>query len=1225
VLVRKYARATNEENYRVPFDRSGIFRDRISRSALFLLKRAINVTSDKIDVSRSLKATLAVGGWPMLHNMQRRTNIELVMLVDRGAQRDHIGLLADAVVDRLRAADAFITRYDYRLSPWRLTLISGRPEGPPTQDLSRIAHRHTDHRLLLLTDGEGLFSRGSITIDPLLVREFSRFGQVIMLTPTPPEFWGERVLAAAGVVVVPATEPGLDRAASVVTGDAEEITRKIRRDIPEGFDPFLLRLDRDYHRLSSDKAPPPDDIANLVVELNAWVGSRANFKVLAAIAGFPWLEPGLTLAFGAAVLRQPVSPALFTRLARLPWIRDARMPDWLRIALVNHLSNADRKDVADQVAEVLQRASRRAPGQPLSAEELASLPIAREDSAGHLFSNVDPSALGGLQERVFLSFLKGERLDPFIPLTPEATEDMKREIGAGFVRRQMVFAGLALLLSAVLFVYRDALVGLLDQAELVLAGTTGGLLSVLLNIQSEPQRIGICRVAALAMDAAALIAWAWSAAREPELASAQRTFRPTAWIPGFAALQERFAKVTRIAWKSTRQDEWSALAGLGLGLAFLALGSKDVSGRLVLLASLLTLVWVYWVRLRIAGAATSLHLDFDSVEVCDSQNRCVVKPGGLAAYPLGRSIADGRWLLGSLGIVAIPLPTFIAMGWGFALSSDVLSASSTAVGAAITIVGLTITLALARRVILGAWAVPDRTWDRSLTPLGDILFATTLVTLFVAAFWMNATSHATEQSDAKLSVIIMLLGATISTVFVSVPLIGLRLRTGGKTLYSGLLFVTVITATAAEVAAFLIYYFTTGIVETVAIICIWCAYPVALIGSNLFATFRIRRSRGLELESVRPLRQRALAAALFCLGVFDVMIASGFFAESSIGTLMTGLSKLDIVPPFVSTEGLFFVYMTTAIACAIFAPVYPVWRYVGPAAISIEQLKLQGRLRPLAKPVGENPARAFWDTSWAALPCVAFFGLDIDWPLIGHLPGLAPLAIPVAVLFAKRHGHDALLPILLGTLLMWFAVRNVGPFATHGGAWPAVVVMFWTHFTIDSQFRTRLLQRERLSWRDVAVFAAFLSISIGASTQMKNGGIITFNVDPSAVVVTLAIVVGASRMPRERLAVAIIAMAILWFVVHVGLHQTGNLSSNIKLVVGLEPWTAIIAGLAVVWIDPYRRIEGRWRDDHRGDQGYLARASSAVFSNRPFLVSDIRRFSRASARSVICIRCRRPN
>jgi hypothetical protein len=287
-----------------------------------------------------------------------------------------------------------------------VTLASGRAEGPATQDLTRVAHRHTDHRLLLLTEGEGLFMRGTTALDPLVAREFARFGHVIVLTPTPPEAWGERerALSAFGALVVPATARGLNRAATLVTSAPEDIAHGAASGIPEGFDPFLEGLERDFHRLSSDDPPRSEEIADLAMQLDVWMTTRENYKVLAAVAAFPWIDPGLTLAFGAAILRRPVDAELYGRLARLPWMRSARIPDWLRISLINRLSVADRHDVADRITSVLSKARERSAGHPLSAEECAALPIAYapEDLPGI----VEPRALGNLQERVFIASLK---------------------------------------------------------------------------------------------------------------------------------------------------------------------------------------------------------------------------------------------------------------------------------------------------------------------------------------------------------------------------------------------------------------------------------------------------------------------------------------------------------------------------------------------------------------------------------------------------------------------------------------------------------------------------------------------------------------------------------------------------------------------------------------------------------------------------------------------------
>ena len=214
VLVRKAAAIGREENFFIPYRASKLFGDVASRRAFLILKRGLSVSSQKLDVFRTVRATVAAAGWPIILLRRRVTNVELVMFVDRSRMRDHLGYLADILVDRLKALQTLVTRYDYRYSPSSLTLESGRADGPATQTLARVSHRHTDHRLILVTDGNGLFNSGTATLDPLIAREFRRFGHVIMLTPTPEEAWGERerALSSVGTLVVPATARGFPSA-----------------------------------------------------------------------------------------------------------------------------------------------------------------------------------------------------------------------------------------------------------------------------------------------------------------------------------------------------------------------------------------------------------------------------------------------------------------------------------------------------------------------------------------------------------------------------------------------------------------------------------------------------------------------------------------------------------------------------------------------------------------------------------------------------------------------------------------------------------------------------------------------------------------------------------------------------------------------------------------------------------------------------------------------------
>jgi hypothetical protein len=1136
LLLRKSARVGSEENYRIPFDRSGLFRDALSRNAFLLLKRALRVRSPRLDIIKSIHGTIAAGGWPTLYHLHRWTNVELVIFVDRGKTRDHVGYLANILVDRLRAAQAFVTRYDYRFHPARVTLTSGRAEGPTSQDLPRVAHRHTDHRLILLTDAEGLFLTGTTTLDPVLRREFAHFGQVILLTPTPLEAWGEReqALTAAGMIVVPATAQGLDRASVLIAANPEDIVKAMNREAPEGYDPFLAQLERDYHRVTSDFSPPPEDIEDLVIQIYIWMGSRENFKVLAAVAAFPWIDPGLTLAFGSAILQRPVDSALFARLARLPWMRNARMPNWLRIAVVNQLSARDRGEVAERVTTVLSKAEARPEGNPLSVDECAALPIAQENR--NFLGTVDPKALGALQERVFLSFLNGDRLDPIDPMALEATEVMKRSVGQRFARRQKVFAALALAVAAALFALKNPIAGACES--LVMAVSQW----VAQNLVPETEA-PIWRWAAIAAQAAAIGSWAISAARRPEVLSGRKTsfsMRIKLLLFGLSA-----------GFDWTAQRTWLALAIPGIVFAVLGIGDGGVSARILLVAGLLTLGWVLWVRLPAAGAATTLQIDYDDVKVCDSNNRCASKPGGLAEYPLGRAIAEDRWLKASFAVLAMLAPITFGVVVGTLIATVLGSASLVLLGAAISIAGWCLTLLLAKRLVLGSWRAPDRSWGQPLSPIGDLLFAAVGASQLIAAFRLvneiSGSSYALPLAATSLAV------AGIVLCCVSIPLAGMRVR-GKLIAYVSVIAIGLGLSLAVLIGVVVIaggqIFLNSGFLFRTAV---FTGFPVSLICMARAWRWWTHRRTPLDTDTRRILRRKKI-------------IVTSVFLATSVLLISTALSQASS-----------FIVFILCLYGVWIGPLYPLWRFIGPAAIDIELAKAEGRLS-LSPAKTPESARDWWDTPWAALPAVALFGFQFTAPAVA-LSGvqfaptfallLAPLAMPIAVWFAIRHGAKALVPIALGTFPFWLEIHIAGV-STAGGVWPAIATVLWAKFASDAEFRARLLQRERLAWRDAVLLLLTLSITLNISAVLPVLGDAALVVEPTSMLLSLSIIVCAGRMPTGRLIVGLIIAAVIGRLIPVkSLHYS---EVDAQIAVGIGFYTALAAIVCAIGFRIFRRF-----------------------------------------------------
>jgi hypothetical protein len=224
--------------------------------------------------------------------------------------------------------------------------------------------------------------------------------------------------------------------------------------------------------------------------------------------------------------------------------------------------------------------------------------------------------------------------------------------------------------------------------------------------------------------------------------------------------------------------------------------------------------------------------------------------------------------------------------------------------------------------------------------------------------------------------------------------------------------------------------------------------------------------------------------------------------------------------------------------------------------------------------------RAWWDTPWAALPAVALFGLEPEIPGIGRLPGLAPLAILVAVFFGIRHGRAALLPIALGTFPFWIVTSELGV-RTTGGLWPAIVILFWTKFAINPNLRKRLLQREQLAWLHVLCFVMFAAFSVRAFNIIPFLLNNELRVDPSSMILTICVLYATSRMGRERVYLAgIICVGAgvfsdifsSWFsldykhVIRVGQVEVALVDSNGLMAVGL---------LCFVSADWFRFVGGR--------------------------------------------------
>ncbi len=287
------------------------------------LRKHIRAPDADLDVDATVRRTAGAGGFFIPVFGYRYQTPQYLALVDRAAFRDHQADWADTLLDRLAGDDVFIRRYHFDRDPRSCVPASGT--GRP-MDLTELAARYWDHRLILVSDGAGLIS-------PFTGRVVDWIGQ---LHP-----WEHRALLTLGpvaghpladqdFVVMPADEAGLSALIDrfqAVPGPAA------RPGPPTPPLPDILEGD------SPDQRPPdPEAVERMAQSLHA-VLDDAGWYWLCACAVYPDLRWGLTLHLGHCLTDDAGIP-LFSRqrlfmLARLPWFRYGYMPDWLRRRLID--------------------------------------------------------------------------------------------------------------------------------------------------------------------------------------------------------------------------------------------------------------------------------------------------------------------------------------------------------------------------------------------------------------------------------------------------------------------------------------------------------------------------------------------------------------------------------------------------------------------------------------------------------------------------------------------------------------------------------------------------------------------------------------------------------------------------------------------------------------------------------------------------------------------------
>lgn len=387
---------------------SPLFRPGAVQASLRDLRRHRQVPSNDLDVGRTVAATARRAGFVEFVRGRRYILPDYLLLTDRTSSVDHFGDLGEVLAARLQAEQFRVTRGEYFGDPRRISLI--RPDGSrDRRELDRLAGEQPDMRLLLIADVADFW-------DPIKqqwrqwVSGLEAFGATAVLTPVPRAQWGERerALIERGFLVVAATSDGLGDLAQQLRA-AEATGHRVAHGSDEA-----ERLERllagEPYRWLDDVPPPPAEIAALVSALRDTLDEGA-FLHLCAIAVFPALNPRLTEQVGALLTLGDGSPAMteqgYVAMARLPWLRRSRLPDWLRKALIETMRPEDSARVRALWVGLLARD----PGP--TSQGVAFEVVAPEPGRGAvraLLRSLRGGQEGELAERLMLAFLADRKL-----------------------------------------------------------------------------------------------------------------------------------------------------------------------------------------------------------------------------------------------------------------------------------------------------------------------------------------------------------------------------------------------------------------------------------------------------------------------------------------------------------------------------------------------------------------------------------------------------------------------------------------------------------------------------------------------------------------------------------------------------------------------------------------------------------------------------------------------
>ena len=156
----------------------------------------------------------------------------------------------------------------------------------------------------------------------------------------------QRTLGGTGFIILPGTPDGFEATAD------PRLARRVLDEAAKLQPPRYPDLLSEDEQLWIAANEPSEEFHRPAFEaLRAYLG-ETGFGWLAACAVYPEVKASLTLFLGNQIA-SPYQPSILERLARLPWMRQAYIPDWLRRILLRELGGRRERVVRGSLRGLL--------------------------------------------------------------------------------------------------------------------------------------------------------------------------------------------------------------------------------------------------------------------------------------------------------------------------------------------------------------------------------------------------------------------------------------------------------------------------------------------------------------------------------------------------------------------------------------------------------------------------------------------------------------------------------------------------------------------------------------------------------------------------------------------------------------------------------------------------------------------------------------------------------